>query len=650
MNQDLVGKIVAQALQEIQFARTFKQGKVGNWGLNELMYYNRAIKSVDARSSVQLARMQEFVHTLLSKVDNPLVFKFTKRKNAQTERVALLNALRGIDQKRDHWDLKDIVGKKQAFIYGRCTNNYYADSINGRYRPHLNNVDAYDFLIDPACGGIDYEDAANLGDYGVILNKKQLKDGIKERGFIKSAVNQLIEGPGNLNDMTQEQTNKIARTNDQSTTSRRNVSISGDRFRFWRWYTTYEGVRYYLLMTNSGACIRCEMTADILPVSNDFPQGAWPYWGYAAFPDLTEFWTPSYCDYVREIFMAQDVSINQMLDNAEAINKPQKVVNVTAIENLSELKYRRDGLIKVKGDMDVNKAFQTVAVPSINTPIQVFELLESIQEKASGVSAQAKGVDDTEGKVAIYKGNEEAAADRFGLFNKSYSFGYERFAVLYQGGVRDHLVKKVAIELVGPSGVEIKEVSRRDLFKKNDDYGVMTEASDAQLRASKNEKEAKAAFLVAQANNPNVNKKESFQVQAEIAGFSQEQIDRLMDVSTFGNSKIIAECDRDIEALLEGDEIRPNFAANNAYRQKMLEFMTDHREDMDTETWARFEAYMDAIEDNVTRNEARALEAEQTANMRAQLAQAPPPSAPAPEKNLKMPQFQADQQINPQYT
>ncbi len=627
MTQDLIDKIVAQALQEIQAARTFKQGKVGNWALNELMYYGKAMKAVESRSSVQLARMQEFVHTLLSKIDNPLVFKMTKRKNAQGERVALLNALRKIDQQQDSWDMKDIVGKKQALIYGRAVFNYYADSVDGRYRPHLSNVDVLDFLVDPMCGGLDYEEAANIGDYGVVLNKKQLKDGIKTRNFIGAVARRLIDGTGNMGELTQEQTNKASRTNDQSTLTRRSVGVSKDRFRFWRWYTTYEGDRYYLLMTNSGDCVRCEYLPDILPASDDFPDGAWPYWGYAAFQDLTEHWTPSYCDYVREIFMAQDVSINQMLDNAEAINKPQKLVNVTAIENLAELKYRRDGIIKVKGDIDIGKAVQFVQTPSIDSPLKVFELLEGIHEKASGVSAQSKGVEDVQGKVGIYKGNEEAAADRFGLLNKSYSSGYVRFARLWEMGVQDNLVRKVAVEMVGPEGIEIREVRRSDLFRKGDRYGVVTEASDAQMRASQNEKEAKGAFLAAQALNPKVNMKESFQIQAEIAGFTQEQIDRLLDVSTFGNSKLMAECDRDIESLVQNEEIRPNFAANNAYKQKMLDYMVDHREDMDGATWARFEAYMNGIEPNVMRNEARSLQAEQSARLRSQAAN-PPPQVP----------------------
>ena len=120
INRVTVDNIARQALSEIQAARVFKQGKVKNWQLNEQLYYGTYKKLVEARASVQLGRMQEFVHTILSKIDNPLSFKFTRRKPSQLKRVALLNALRQADQFRGDWDIKDIVGKKQAIIYGRA--------------------------------------------------------------------------------------------------------------------------------------------------------------------------------------------------------------------------------------------------------------------------------------------------------------------------------------------------------------------------------------------------------------------------------------------------------------------------------------------------------------------------------------------------
>ena len=48
------------------------------------MYYGGGKKDLESRANVRLSRMQEFVHTLLSKIDNPLVFKFP-----QTEELAV---------------------------------------------------------------------------------------------------------------------------------------------------------------------------------------------------------------------------------------------------------------------------------------------------------------------------------------------------------------------------------------------------------------------------------------------------------------------------------------------------------------------------------------------------------------------------------
>ena len=614
MRKDIIEKIAAQALDEIQFARTFKQSKTLRWRINEQMYYGNMPKIQEARASVQLGRMQEFVHTLLSKIDNPLVFKYTKRKNAQSKRVDRLNALRQIDQKTGAWDIKDIVGKKQGIIYGRAIYNYYAESPNGNYISHLDNIDVYDFLIDPSCGGIDIDAAKYLGSYDVIMDKSDLEEGRKRGIYLKDGVKCMIDGSGNANDSTQEQTNKQFRSYDVRTTGQKENN-DPSKYRFWRWFTTYEGDRIYLLMSDSGDVIRCEYMDDVLPTTEDRPKGMWPYWTWAAFPDLTEFWTPSYCDYVREVLMAQDVTVNQALDNAEAINKPMKAIDVSAIENLAELKYRRDGIIKMKGGTDMNRAMQIIQTPSIETPLKLFQLLESIQEKSSGVSAQSKGVADEAGKVGIYEGNEAAAADRFGLLNKSYSFGYERFAELYEMGVREHLIKRVAIEIMGPNGVELANVKKSDIFKSGDKFGVMVEASNAQMLASEQNKRAKDAFLLSLTNSPHVNKKKLDEMRGEIAGITQEQLDELFDTSNYGTASLLSDADADLEEVLLGDKVSPNRAANNAYKQRFVDYMSNHSKELSNKEWARLEAYITSLEPVVLKNEARRLQNEQTQSL-----------------------------------
>lgn len=605
-------EIVKQALNEIANCRMVKQGKITNWQKNENMYYGVKEAQVDGRANVNLGRMQEHVHTLQAKISKQQLFKFAKRKESQVRRVKRLNALRDIDRKNDMWFLRMLVGAKQLVIYGREVYSYYADSVYG-YAPHLRNIDDYDFLIDPAAGGIDIEMALHLGDYGVVLMRDELEQGSEDGIYLKEEVDELLSGVGNNTEQTQEEINKRNRTYGQNTLANKELQ-NNDKFKFWRWCTTFEGERFYLLLQErAGRAIRVQPLSEITTPTKLFRKGAWPYWTNAAFPDLTEFWTPSYCDYVREIFMAQDVSINQALDNAEEINKPMKVVNVGAIEDLGKLKYRRNGIIPTKGQYDANKAVQIIAPPSIETPIKVFSVLENIQEKASGVTAGAKGAEqnDSGSKATIYQGNQREAASRFDLLDMSRSFGLTRFGQLWEMGVRDHLTKKVAIDMIGPDGIETEEVGRGDLFKKGDDFALMIEDTKAEANATIEEQTIQVNFLQNQMNNPvmgkMINPKKAFEIQAKAVGFSEDVIKELLDTSEFGNAELMSECARDIESLLEGEDIKLNAAANNAYKEKMVSYLIDHQEDMSNDQFNRISEYIKAIGPIVIKNERRAL-------------------------------------------
>ena len=634
INYETRQKIISQVLNEIEFARNYKQGKTQNWKINEDLYYGRKINQEYARANVDLGLMQAHVHTILSKIDAPLVFKFIKRKPSQYERVINLNALRAYDQARDDWDIKDLVGKKQAIIYGRSINSYFADSDNG-YKPHLNPVDVYDFLIDPAANGIDIETAQYLGDYGVTLTRQQLKEGVKSGLYLRTETNELLAGNSNATETSQEQVNKDNRTRDTNVWKTQKEIAGSDKFKFWRWGTTFEGKRYYVLITESaGQAVRIEELKDV------FTSGLWWYWTYAAFPDLTEFWTPSFCDYVREAFMAQAISVNQMLDNAEQINKPQKVVNVGMIDNPLELKYRREGVVKVKGDFDINKAYQTIQTPSINTPIAVYNLLDGISQRSSGVTAASQGdaANNSGTKATIYEGNQANSADRFGYLNKSYSQGYKKMAKLYEWGVRDHLKGKVAIDILGPDGVQLKEVSKKDIFWKNDEFGVMVEASNAELALSMEDKKQKMAFLEAMSQSEIQNNKKAYEIQATIAGFTDEEIRQLMDKSEFGDADIMSEAERDIEGILDGKNIPLNNAANVAYKQRFVDYMLKNQESITDEQFEALEDYITRVEDIVMRNTVKAMN-QQLMKQQAQDLQTmqPAPGSP-PEQMINQPQ------------
>lgn len=604
VNKRLRDKIVSQVIKEITFARQYKQARIKTWKKNEDMYYGRKRATDDSRANVELGKMQGFVHTIMSKIDNPLVFKFVKRKDADLRKAALMNSLREKDASSDDWDYKDLLGKKQGLIYGRAIYCYYADSYN-EYCAHLEPVDVYDFLIDPAGGGYDVEKAFYLGRYGIVKTKQQLKQGVKDGLYISGEVTNLTGGGGNATEMTQEEVNASNRYMQLARTQLRQIQDS-DKFKFWEWYTTYDGTRYYLLMTNDGACVACTELVD------KFKSDLWPFWTWACFPDLTEFWTPSYCDYAREIFMAQAISINQMIDNAEAINKPMKAVQFKLIENPAELKYRKDGYIRIKETDDIRKAFMPIDVPSIDTPLKLYQALDSIQQLESGVTAGDKGGAPNNGDqtATIYEGNQQNSADRFGLLNKSYAYGYKRFALLYENGVYEHLTRKTAVEIVGVDGVDVIELKKSDI-KPRGGYTYIIQASDAETQADTSDKRNKLTFLTNAGANPAyaslVNWQKAFEMQATIAGFNLDEVKELLDTDAWGNADLMSQAAEDIEEILGGTMPKPNIAANIAYKQRILDYMKAKYTELPPRTFAMFTAYLQSIEQFVVRNTVSAM-------------------------------------------
>ena len=591
-------KIVAQSLNEIQHARWYKQGRVSDWHKNESLLWEdkrSKEKSSESRSQVALHKMRGFVSTILSKIDTPLLFKFVSTHPADHRKAKLANALREKDSELDNWDFKDLLGKEQAIIYGRSIYAYNAESLDGKYRANLENIDVYDFLIDPSAGGLDVDKGRYCGNYNVVLSRQEIELGRKNKTYIASEVKTLLEnGSGNNTEINQEQTNKDNRYQQFKQTVNREL-YDPNIFKFWRWFTTYEGERYYLLLQEDGGqAIRVEKLEDI--TDSDM----FPYWSWATFPSLTEFWTQSYSDIAREVFMAQSVNINQMLDNAEQINKPQRAVDVSMVKDVSELRFKKSGIIRLKKGADPNKILRVLETPQIDTPLAVYDALESIIGLQTGVNEATQGVAE-EDKVGIYEGNQAATADRFNLLNKSYSNAYKRYAQLYVWGIKEHLKTKVAVQMIGPDGVELDKINWRSI-KPHNEFTMAVQSSSSDSAADKTEKLDKLTFLDKYALSGAINSKTSIELEAEIAGFSPDEIKRMADLEDSSSTEIVGEAYRDIEDIISGKEIEANMMADRFYSKTVYDYMRDKKENLSDKQFFALGKYFEEIQPVVMRN------------------------------------------------
>ena len=609
-----------QSLKEIDYSYRYKKSRMSSWNKNEdMMNPDRSGQVVspyggstyqqqqgDTRAQVPLFKMHGFVHTILSKIDSPLTFKYVKGESADLKKAKLMNAIKEKDSKVGRWNFKDLKGKRDAAIYGRAVYLYMTRNDKGIYKSILNLIDPKDFLIDPDVGGLCTEEedgsgiekASYLGWWNTKLTRAQLLKGVKDGIYYKKAVEDLLDGGTNANTKTAQD---IDKDNRKINGAPRERFKNDNQFIFYTWITTDENDdRYYLVLTPSGDCIRCEPWKEIRRSTK------YPIWTWAAFPDPREFWTPSYCDYVRGIFMAQEKSINQSLDNSEQINRPQTAVNVDYVRNLAQVRYRKDGYIEIEGNMDVNKVLQTRQTPPIQGPFMVYDKLETIVEAESGITPGVKGTSDEE-TLGIYEGNMQQAGDRFGLLNKSYAEGYYRFAVLHKEGVMQDLKKKMAVQILGPVGLEIEMVSARDLKPFQKDYDILVESSIAEAQSNLADSKNKITFLSAYKGDGTVNQKVLFETQASIAGIDDDTIKRLLDIGDYNAIEVIAQAEEAFQLIIGGDKAPLYKDANTAFLQRLHDLSDKYDHELSPEQHNNVFAYIEEITPIVERNAARGV-------------------------------------------
>lgn len=273
------------------------------------------------------------------------------------------------------------------------------------------------------------------------------------------------------------------------------------------------------------------------------------------------------------------------------------------------MRYRKDGYIEIEGNIDVNKVLQTRQTPPIQGPFLVYDKLETIVEGESGVTAAVKGVGN-EDTLGIYEGNLQQAGDRFGLLNKSYAEGYYRFAVLHKEGVMQDLKKKMAVQIVGPMGLEIEMVSSRDLKPYQNDYDILVESSIAEAQSNAADSKNKITFLSAYKGDQNINQKVLFETQATIAGVDDDTVKRLLDTSDYDAIEVVAQADEAFQMIIGGHKAPLYKDANTAFLQRLHDLSDKYDHELTSEQHSAIFAYIDQITPVVEQNAARSVVAQ----------------------------------------
>lgn len=614
--EDVIAKIVAQCCDEYDHALEYRTQREAAWTMVDEMYFGKKKKSLVTRANIHLPILQGTIETWVSKVDDPPTIGFDPQEEGDKPKAANMTGLIKHDARIGYWDLKDLLNKRVAGLYGRAIFKKFSDS-KGGFTDHLEVVDPLDFLIDPQAGGlVPFDMAHYCGQDNIIRTKSDLKGEMYDQAAVTAIMGKIQSDGDKDNRYGSMQARRAALGLSNA------VYLSQDASKLVEWLTTYEGQRVYCFFSREYRRAVRTVPLKELYTSEEFHFASW-----AVFPHPFEFWTPGIGEIFKEINQVQNILVSQVLDNNAFRNYGMTIYDATKITNPAQLDPKPMGKIAVNGNP--NEVIKHRDFPSIVDSLDLMTFLNTSFSRDSGVNDQSKGMPNSKRMSATeFAGLLDQVADRFFTVNRTYRECYRRIGELYAAGVEENMTQEKRIKVLGTKGFEWRKVTKTDL-KGNFDVIVTTDSTE---EASKQiERASFQVYMKDARQNSRLNQRFLDEKEAMIMGFTDDELGRLLNPDMEGDWEILAEAAAENEEMLS-KKVDPNKGATAGHIQKHLDFARKTN-GLKPEIIDRIIAHANEEVDYAAENEIRKAKevVEKKANELLMANQpAPQPQAPAP--------------------
>ena len=573
----LVSDLVGVALKQIKVATDFKRPRMDQIKKFEDNYMNKVDPKVTG-FNIPIPVLGGLVDTLMAKIDDPPRIDFSGTEEADYLNAKKINAAWLIDSSSafGRWSEKDRDAKKLAIFSGRAIFKYYANS-DPDYSSNLNVIDYYDFLCEPLGGG-HLDDHLFMGHSGIFKTDFDLNE---SKFYYSDATEKLLllmSDDKKMEDYTKNNQNKFNRMKALGLSPDMNSYVGQKVIELTEWYLTYNGLKYYLLFDPiSAVCLRCELLKDI------YSDNLWPFVSWATHKDAFNFWSKGPCDDPYPITDYIRVSLNQALENRNKKNRPQRAYDPEVFTDPELLKYRPDGWVPGRSGAvkPLSAGVYEFQYGEVSGTIDLVAYLNNFLGQQTGITAEAQGVNQKDAKVGIYYGNLQQVSDRLGLYNKSYSDGWNDLGIRYVTGLKDHMSEARMVRIIGENGVEWKEFIKQDILTK---YDVKVVSSSAELQSSqvklKNRQMALSTIISNPLLLPQTNPKWILEEVLKNGEYDQDEIQIALDAKNENSQEIMSRAAQAIQDILEGKSPEVYRGATVGFVQKILNYATDNKIEM----------------------------------------------------------------------
>lgn len=326
--QEITDKDIQLILNDKESAVAFKKRRIPDWTTNYTLYRDKVIVNrITQRQSINVPLMKYAISSIMKDIDDPPQLYFKNRSN-DDQKELFMNAYWEEIYRNSMLDVRDWIDKKQVGLFGRSFKKY--NLIDGIITIEL--VDPKDMLVDRYVDPADLNTARFVVQTGIfkpiteIINNDMYDLSVRKQIERDIAPDQGEQHDDNTFDAEMQPEQPLADMgldDAYDPDSGESVMELNEVFRFEKDDDGSMRIMFYVIGTVGGRTYKLYKKWQQDHIGKTIDE----YWDthyifntWGSDPDRIDFWTDAPADIIRQINVAVNMYIAQLVENRQLRN------------------------------------------------------------------------------------------------------------------------------------------------------------------------------------------------------------------------------------------------------------------------------------------------------------------------------------------
>lgn len=458
LNNTLSDKMT-KLINEKKSAREFQLRKHADWDDNYELYRNKVkINRLTQRQAVNIPLMKETIKTMLSKVDDITTVDWKEKSGDQMKEI-IYQEIWNDNSKREKLHWKDILDKKNVFLYGLSTKKLNLSEKGIK----IDVLDTYDIYYDPLTDPLDIESARFIVQQNIF---RPLREILVDERYSKTARDELAHWLAT--DKGILQSGKTKEEWERSMERLRSMGVQNEKFSLFSggdmlvnltehycniWDDKEKKFkRHVVVYADETIELMDELLVDLIGVDT------WPFVMWSEDPETNDIYPDGIADLVRTPNKVLNVWFSQQVENRTLQNFQMHWFDATQ-QGYTPQTYEPGPGRMLPAPGDPNKTIMPVQINGLDETFTAIDFLTNIVERGTGATALEKGQAEagvqTLGEVQILVGK---AAERAKTMAKFYHGSWYDLAKKWDALMQANEFPKISLYKTGMDGKMYEKV------------------------------------------------------------------------------------------------------------------------------------------------------------------------------------------------